>query len=139
MESPEGCGRLEVYRLANDLAMRIHAMTMNLPPFERFEEGPQIRRSSKRVVANLVEGYAQRRYRDEFLHYLYRSLGSADETRQHLLFLVESGSLKDKVLADSLSDLARRVSEMMMRFIQGVEAHHGVPRFVRGPRDSRPK
>ena len=33
---------LEIYRLAHELAVEIHEMTMSLPNFELFEEGSQI-------------------------------------------------------------------------------------------------
>ena len=47
---------LDVFRLAKDLAVRTHKITLNgLPKFEMYEEGSQIRRSSKSIVANIVE------------------------------------------------------------------------------------
>jgi four helix bundle protein len=37
-------------------------MTLTLPKFEIYEEGSQIRRSSKSVTSMIVEGYGRRRY-----------------------------------------------------------------------------
>jgi len=136
MDSSEGYRRLEIYRLAHDLAVRIHTVTLSLPSHELYEKGGQIRRSSKRVVAGIVEGYAVRRYRDEFLHYLYRSLGSADETQEHLRLLKETGSIRDGTALVNLTAEVSRLSRMIMGFIQGVEEHHTVPRFVRLARGS---
>jgi len=42
-----------------------------LPKFEMYEEGSQIRRSAKSVAANIVEGYGRRRYKQEFIRFLY--------------------------------------------------------------------
>ena len=41
---------LEVYRLAHELAVEIHRMTLSeLPKFEQYEEASQIRRSAKSI------------------------------------------------------------------------------------------
>ena len=51
---------LEIYRLSKKLAVDVHRMTLEeLPKFEMFEEGSQIRKSSKSVVSNIVEGFGR--------------------------------------------------------------------------------
>lgn len=51
----------DIYKLAKKLAVEIHKMTLSeLPKYEMFAEGDQIRRSSKSIVANFVEGGAIR-------------------------------------------------------------------------------
>jgi four helix bundle protein len=62
---------LEIWKLANELVVSIHEMTMkDLPKFEMFETGSQIRRSIKSVKSNIVEGFGRRAYKNEFLHFL---------------------------------------------------------------------
>ena len=34
-----GYKKLKIYKLAHDLALKVHKMTLNLPKFETFEEG----------------------------------------------------------------------------------------------------
>ena len=47
---------LEVWKLSRELVIEIHSLTLNeLPSFEKFEEGSQIRRSIKSVKSNIVE------------------------------------------------------------------------------------
>ena len=58
---------LETYRESKRLAIEIHKMSLQLPKFERFEEGGQVRRSSKSVTAMVVEGYGRRRYKSDFV------------------------------------------------------------------------
>src|SRR5262245_15157979 len=99
-----GLQNLEVYRIAHDLAVQIHRMSMGLPSFERFEEASQIRRSSKRVSACIVEGHTLRKYKGLFLNFLYRALASSDETQEHLLLLKETGSLADAAAGQSLTE-----------------------------------
>ena len=64
-----------------------------LPKFEMYEEGSQIRRSAKSVVANIVEGFGRRRYKGEFVQFLTYAVASCDETKAHLDILHETGSL----------------------------------------------
>jgi len=76
---------LEIWQIARELVIDIHKMTLNkLPKFEMFEEGSQIRRSSKSVKSTIVEGYGRRRYKQEFIRFLTYALGSNDETIDHL-------------------------------------------------------
>ncbi len=61
---------LDVYKESKSLATNIDKMTMTLSKFEIFEEGSQICRSAKAVTSLVVEGYARRRYKAEFIKYL---------------------------------------------------------------------
>lgn len=93
---------LAIYVLAKESAVKIHKMTLDkLPKFEMYEEGSQIRRSSKSVVSNIVEGFGRRRYKNEFILYLTYAIASCDETKVHLEMLYETGSMK-KDLFDEL-------------------------------------
>ncbi|MEA3335776.1 MAG: four helix bundle protein [Chloroflexota bacterium] len=91
---PRGYENTEIFRLSKRLAVEIHRMTLaELPKFELYEQGSQIRRSSKSVVANFVEGYGMRRYKGQHSVYVNRSIASNDETKAHLEMLHETGSL----------------------------------------------
>ena len=98
MESDFGYRKLEVYKLAHELAVQVHTMSLTLPKFEMFEEGNQIRRSSKSISSNIAEGYALRKYKNEYLYYLYRALGSSEETVEHLHLLFRTKSFLDEKL-----------------------------------------
>jgi len=41
-----------------------------LPRFELYEEGSQIRKSSKSIKSTIVEGYGRRRYQQEDIRFL---------------------------------------------------------------------
>lgn len=59
--------KLEVWQLVKELVIDIHKMTLNeLPKFEMYEEGAQIRKSIKNVKSTIVEGYGRRKYKQEF-------------------------------------------------------------------------
>ena len=70
MKRPQSYNDLEVYLVAKKLAVDVHAITiLHLPKFEMYEEGRQIRRSSKSVVANIVEGFGRTRYRTNLYNF----------------------------------------------------------------------
>jgi len=80
----------------SELVVEIHEMTLTkLPTFETFEEGGQITKSSKSVKSTIVEGYGRKRYKTEFIKFLVYSLGSNDETIDHLENLYKTKSLQD--------------------------------------------
>ena len=55
---------LEVWQMARELVIDIHQMTLHkLPKFEMYEEGAQIRKSSKSVKSTIAEGYGRRKYK----------------------------------------------------------------------------
>ena len=61
---------LEIYKLSYDLAIKIHRMTLKLPKYEMYEEGSQIRRSSKSITSCIVEGYGRKIFKAEFINFL---------------------------------------------------------------------
>jgi len=61
-----GYKKLKIYQLAHQLALKVHKMTLELPKLEMYEEGSQIRRSSKSVSNQFVEGYSLRKYKNEY-------------------------------------------------------------------------
>jgi four helix bundle protein len=93
---------LKIWQSAKELTNEIHQMSLNLPDFELYEVGRQIRRSSKSIRSNIVEGYGRRRYKADFIRFLIYAHSSADETRDHLETLFEARSLTDKYLFKKL-------------------------------------
>lgn len=90
-----------------------------LPKFEMFEEGNQIRRSSKSVTTLIVEGYGRRRYKADFIKYLIQSIAECDETIVHLDFLYETKSLKSEYF--DLKEKYDLLSKKINKFTQWVE------------------
>ena len=76
---------LEIYQLAFELAIKVHHASLKLPKFELFEQGSQIRRSSKSIRDTIVEGFGRRKYKAEYIKYLTYSIASCDETMNHIL------------------------------------------------------
>ncbi len=117
--------KLEIWQGARELVIDIHKMTLKeLPKFEIYEEGSQIRRSIKSTRSTIVEGYGRRRYKQDYIRFLTYSIASCDETTDHLETLYETGSLRDKVLYKSLHARLQTLGKKINRFIQSVEKAH---------------
>ena len=80
---------LEIYQIAFALAKRVHVASLKLPSFELYEQGSQVRRSSKSVKDQIVEGYGRKRYKADLIKFLIYSHSSCDETSSQLELLKE--------------------------------------------------
>ncbi|MBT8351026.1 MAG: four helix bundle protein [Deltaproteobacteria bacterium] len=117
--------KLEIWQIARELVVDIHKMTLhNLPKFEMFEEGGQIRRSIKSVKSTIVEGYGRRRYKQEFIKFLVYAIASNDETTDHLETLFETESLKDQKLYQDLTERLDKLGKKLTLFIRSVNKSH---------------
>lgn len=115
---------LEIWKIARQVVIEIHSMSLLLPKFEQFEEAQQIRRSSKTVRSCIVEGYGRRKYKADYINFLIYALSSNDETIDHLETLFETASLKDHLLYHSLHQKLNMLGKKLNNFIQAVELHH---------------
>lgn len=89
-----------------------------------YEEGSQIRRSSKSVKSNIVEGYGRRSYKNEYIRFITFALASNDETLDHLENLFETESLTDKSLYNDLHNKIELLGKKINRFLQSVQSDH---------------
>ena len=83
---------LEIYKVSYKLALEIHERTRKFPEEERYDMIAQIRRASKSITTNIVEGYG-RFSKDEFKRFARISLGSCNEMQVHLTFCKDLGYL----------------------------------------------
>lgn len=77
---------LNIYKEAHRFAVEIHTLSLLLPKFELYEEGSQIRRSSKAISVAMVEGYGRKKYKADFLRFLTYAQAECDEKIEHLDF-----------------------------------------------------
>jgi four helix bundle protein len=81
---------LEIYQMAFEFAKKVHFASLKLPSYELYEQGSQIRRSSKSIKDQIAEGYGKRRYKADFIKVLIYALSSCDETTSQLKMLIET-------------------------------------------------
>ena len=114
--------KLEIWQISKELVIDIHSMSLKeLPKFELYEEGSQIRRSIKSVKSNIVEGYGRRRYKQDYVRFLTYSISSNDETIDHLETLFETGSLNNTNLYNDFHNRLDILGKKINLFLQAIE------------------
>ena len=116
--------KLDIWQRSSELVIDIHKMSLQLPKFELYETGSQIRRSMKSVKANIVEGYGRRYYKGDFIRFIIYALASADETIDHLETLYQTGSLKEEEIFNDLHNRLNILSKMINNFLSSVRSNH---------------
>ena len=120
--------KLQIWILAREVVIEVHEMTMKLPKFEMYEEGSQIRKSSKTTKATIVEGYGRRRYKQDWIKFLIYALASNDETMDHLETLWHTKSLTNEIIFTSIKNKVEILEKMLNKFLQAVEQEHQSPK-----------
>ena len=103
----------------------------SLPRFEMYETGSQIRRSSKSTLTNIVERYGRRKYKNDFIRFLYFAMASNIETISHLEILYETESLSDKAIFQKYHDKLNLLGKKINTFIQAVEKNHKSEKWIK--------
>lgn len=114
---------LEIYQIAHSLGITIHKLSLRLPKYELYETGSQVRRSSKSISANIVEGFGRRRYKAEFVRFLVFAHASCNETIEWIEYVRDCHpDLNEDVvyILSKLDELGRKLN----RFIAAVEKGH---------------
>lgn len=70
---------LDIYKDAFQLAQEVHKLSLTLPKHELYEQGSQIRRSTKSIKDQIAEGYGRKRYKNDFVKFSTYSQASCDE------------------------------------------------------------
>jgi four helix bundle protein len=112
---------LKVYQVAHGLGVRIHVFSLKLPKFELYETGSQIRRSSKAISANIVEGYGKRHYLADYVKFLVYAQATCDETNERLSYIQDlyvGLATEAQIFLGEIDTLGRQLN----LFIQAVEA-----------------
>jgi four helix bundle protein len=86
--------KLEVWKLADELAYKIYVGTRKFPKEEIYGITSQLRRAALSVPTNIVEGYS-RKGQKELVQFLNISLGSMAEAKYLVYFAHRLGYLPD--------------------------------------------
>ncbi len=117
---------LDIYNEAFLLAIKDHKMSLELPSYELYEQGSQIRRSSKSIKDNIIEGYGRKRYKQDFIRFLTYSQSSCDETIGHLQMISETHDLALPI--EELVLQYELLGKKIFKFIQYVESNWNDPK-----------
>ena len=87
---------LEVFRRAYRSSLEVHRASLEFPRIEQFALADQVRRATKSICANLVEGFAKQGYSAaEYRRYLLMALGSSDEVQLWLRYCIDLGYVEE--------------------------------------------
>jgi four helix bundle protein len=114
---------LEVWQLADALALEIYRETKHFPRDEVYGITAQLRRAALSVPTNIVEGYS-RRGDKELARFLDIALGSLGELRYLLSFSLRLGYLSEERFAE-LESKGDNLGKKLWRFygkVRRVEA-----------------
>ena len=116
MEScKDGIENLGIYKISYRLMIEIHRLTLSFPKIEQYGGvADQLRRSSKSITANIVEGFGKQHfYSGEFQRMLVYAIGSCDETILWIKTARDLGYIKDDVVNRYLNEyriLVKKIS-----------------------------
>ena len=106
---------LDVWKLADSLALKVYFLSKQFPKDERFGITSQLRRATLAIPTNIAEGSARRHSR-EFLQFCSISRGSLAET-QYLLHFIRR---LEWITSDQYGDIRKeyeRVGQMLNSMI----------------------
>jgi len=114
----KGFEDLKAWQLARRLMVECHKLADGLLSKERYDLAPQIRRSSKSVMANIAEGYGRYHYLDN-LRFYYIARGSLEETINHIITAHDLAYINETCFRE-LYDLGRETERTLNGYINYV-------------------
>jgi len=103
---------LEVYKKAREFRKRMYAVARNLPDFERYDLGSQIRRAAVSLTNNIAEGHGRYHFLDQIKFELH-ARGSLSELVDDLNVCDDENYLPVsdlKILKESAQEVQRLIN-----------------------------
>ena len=110
--------KLDVWKLADELAYQVYLTTRSFPKEEIYGLTSQLRRAALSVPTNIVEGYS-RKGDKELARFLNISLGSMAEAKYLIYFSHRLEYLKDEEY-DNLKNGYIKLGKSLWRFYEKV-------------------
>jgi four helix bundle protein len=111
--------KLEVWKLADELAFKVYKGTQNFPREEIYGITSQVRRSALSIPTNIVEGYS-RKGDKELAHFVNISLASLAETKYLIYFSNRLGYFK-KAEYSNLKNGYNTLGKLLWKFYEAVK------------------
>lgn len=107
---------LVVFKRAYKFSLQLHKTSLNFPKIEQFALADQLRRCSKSVCANLIEGFAkQSQSKIEFKRFITIAIGSANEIQLWIHYSFDLGYI-DKNVFDNWIRENDAIIGMLIKF-----------------------
>ena len=109
-----GLDNLWIYKLAEDLEIRVHEVLKKFPVEEKYRSIDQLKRSSASAANNIAESYHKRSFKEKD-KFLSISKGEAEETKRNMI-----KSARKKFLPESE---AKEIAEKYTVLLKGTNAY----------------
>lgn len=109
-----GLDNLWIYKLAEDLEIKVHEVTKTFPKDEIFRSVDQLRRSSASAANNIAESYHKKSIKEKE-RFLTISKGEAEESKRNIL-----KSARKKFIPE---DVANEIAEQYTTLLKGTSAY----------------
>ena len=109
---------LRVWRSAIDRGANIYELVKRLPPEERDNLAPQLRRAANSIHSNIAEGHGRGR-RADFARCLRIARASTQESHSQLLFAIRVRHFTNAELAPTLAE-CDRVARMISALVRSL-------------------
>ena len=107
---------LDVFKRAYQWSLYLHKLSLKFPAIEQKALANQLRRSSKSVCANIVEGFArQSQSKPEFKRYLTIAIGSAEETQLWIMYSYDLNYIS-KASFEKITQESEAITGMLVNF-----------------------
>lgn len=116
---------LKIYTIALGLAKEIHCLIDKILYWWKIGDSYQIKRSSSSAPSNISEGFGQRFYAKQFIHYLNIAKGSSDETQNHLRSLSNDHYIDRETFEKFLKKYIN-LSVRILNLINYLKRKHGI-------------
>jgi four helix bundle protein len=117
----ERWAKLEVWKLADELAFRVYKITQNFPKEEVYGITSQVRRAALSIPTNIVEGYSRKGDR-ELARFVNISLGSLGETK-YLLYFSNRLEYLEKETYNELKKGYDTLGKLLWKFYEKVKTN----------------
>ncbi len=114
-----GLENLKIYKIAEDLEIKVYNITAKFPHDEKYRSVDQARRSSSSVCNNIAEAYHKSSIKEK-IHILEIAKGEAEETRTNIIRSFKKGFISEKEAMD-ISD----------KYIELLKATNGYIKFLK--------
>jgi len=118
----DGVENLFVYQISYKLMIEIHKESLKFPKIEQYGGiADQLRRSSKSITANIVEGFGKQHFfKGEFQRMLVYSIGSCDETILWIKTARDLGYM-DKITSDRYLNEYQILVKKLSSFVKNMK------------------
>jgi four helix bundle protein len=109
-----GLENLWIYKLAEEMEIKVHEITKKFPVDEKFRSIDQLRRSSASVSNNIAESYHKSTSKEKS-RYLSIAKGEAEETKRNMI-----KSARKNFISESE---ANQIAEQYTVILKGINAY----------------